>query len=223
MEGKLDKRKRIVHTEPASPIAEQFRTIRANIDFLTVGMPCKVILVTSPEAGTGKSTVSSNLAISYAQQGKKTLLIDIDMRKPTIHKTFNKPLFRGGLSGVLRKQLDILDACQDTEVENLTVLTSGTLPPNPNELLGSKRMAEIIAELREEFEQIIVDAPPVTIVSDALVVAPETDGIILVFRTGKTLKDGAKAAYEQLALSRTQVLGVVLNGVDEAHHYYSAY
>ncbi|MDT1957207.1 CpsD/CapB family tyrosine-protein kinase [Carnobacterium divergens] len=218
------KRKLITKTKINSPISEQFKLVRTGIEFAGVDSPFKTILVTSPEAMSGKSTVSANLAVVYAKKGKKTLLIDGDMRKPTIHQTFNKSIFFG-LSTSLTEDFKLSEICQKTEVDGLFVLTSGPIPPNPNELLGSKRMALLLNELKKDFDIVIIDTPPVTVVSDALVLAPQIDGIILVVRSRKTKKEKAKQAIEQIKITRTPIIGTVLNRDLEKldNNYYYAY
>lgn len=219
-----EKRKLITKTKINSPISEQFKLVRTGIEFAGVDSPFKTILVTSPEAMSGKSTVSANLAVVYAKKGKKTLLIDGDMRKPTIHQTFNKSIFFG-LSTSLTEDFKLSEICQKTEVDGLFVLTSGPIPPNPNELLGSKRMALLLNELKKDFDIVIIDTPPVTVVSDALVLAPQIDGIILVVRSRKTKKEKAKQAIEQIKITRTPIIGTVLNRDLEKldNNYYYAY
>lgn len=221
---KTSRKQLIAYKNPTSPVSEQFKTIRTSIDFSAIDSAFQTILVTSPEVGSGKSTIAANLAIVYAQQGKKTLLIDGDLRKPTVHKTFSKNMFCG-LSSVLTDQIDLHEACQSTEVPNLSILTSGAIPPNPNEMLSSNKMTVILEELKQEYDLIIIDTPPVTIVSDALVIAQEVDGVILAVRYGVTLKDRIKQAVEQIGMTRTPIIGTVLNGVSEkkSNYYYYAY
>ncbi|WP_439443086.1 CpsD/CapB family tyrosine-protein kinase [Listeria aquatica] len=221
---KEERKQLITYRNPTSPVSEQFKTIRTSIDFSAVDSAFQTILVTSPEAGSGKSTIAANLAIVYAQQGKKILLIDGDLRKPTVHKTFFKNMYCG-LSNVLTDQIELNQACQKTEIDNLSVLTSGAIPPNPNEMLSSNKMTAMLEELKREYDLIIVDTPPVTIVSDALVIAQEIDGVILTVRYGVTLKERIKQAVEQINMTRTPIIGTVLNGVSEkkSNYYYYAY
>ncbi|WP_167629005.1 CpsD/CapB family tyrosine-protein kinase [Listeria valentina] len=224
MKKRTERKQLIAYNDPNSPVSEQFKTIRAGIDFSSIDSTFNTILITSPEAGSGKSTISANLAVVNAQQGKKTLLIDADLRKPTIHKTFSKNLYTG-LSAVLTDEINLEESYQPTEVENLFVLTSGAIPPNPNEMLGSKKMASVLEELQQLFDLIIIDTSPITIVSDALVLAPQTDGVILVTRFGSSLKERTKQAVEQIRMTRAPIIGAVLNGVSEkkSNYYYYAY
>ncbi|MBC2370201.1 CpsD/CapB family tyrosine-protein kinase [Listeria booriae] len=217
---KSNRKQLIAYTNPNSPVSEQFKTIRTCIDFSSIDSNMQTILVTSPEPGSGKSTIAANLAIVYAQQGKKILLIDGDLRRPTVHKAFGKNMLCG-LSSVLSNQIDLSEVCQTTDIENLSVLTSGAIPPNPNEMLNSNKMTAVLADLKQQYDFIIIDTPPVTIVSDALVISKNVDGIILVTRYGITLKDKIKQAIEVINITHVPVLGTVLNGVsDKKDNYY---
>ncbi|EUJ31342.1 capsular polysaccharide biosynthesis [Listeria floridensis FSL S10-1187] len=204
-----------------SPIDEQFKLIRTGIDYAAIDEKKQVILITSPESGSGKSTVASRLAMAYAQKGEKTLLIDADMRRPVLHKNFAK-LAQPGLSNVMLSESILEDSLQKIAVtkDSLMLLTSGAIPPSPNDLLSTKRMSEILTELRAAFDRIIIDTPPVTIVSDALVLAELADGAVLVCRYHKTRKDKAKQAVNQLRLAKASLIGVVFNGVKNAESYY---
>lgn len=219
-----EKRRLITKMHATSSISEQFKNIRTAIEFSGVDKTFQTILITSPEPMSGKSTISANLAIVYAQKGKKTLLVDGDMRKPTVHKTFNQSIFKG-LSTSLTGDSKVSDNFQKTEIENLFILTSGPIPPNPNELLGSKRMGAVLKELKTQFDVIIIDSPPVTVVSDALVLASYTDGVLFVFRNQVTMKNKAKQAIEQIKMTRVPIIGAILNGEQEKQHnnYYYAY
>ncbi|CAM4218542.1 CpsD/CapB family tyrosine-protein kinase [Listeria booriae] len=218
---KITKRKLITAVNPSSPISEQFKTLRAGIHFSSVDKEYRSILVTSPEPESGKSTVSANLAICYAKQGNKTLLIDADMRKPTSHRTFGIP-YNVGLSNMLTdSKTEFKDVCHPTEIENLMVLTSGTMVPNPNELLGSNRMEQLLKHLSEQFDQIIIDTPPILASSDALVLTPYVEGAIVVLCSDKTLKERAKIAVQQLQKTHIPIIGTVLNRVtNNSDNYY---
>ncbi|WP_317912521.1 CpsD/CapB family tyrosine-protein kinase [Carnobacterium maltaromaticum] len=201
----------ITKTDINSPISEQFKSIQTGIDFMGVDKPYKTILITSPESGSGKSTISANLAVIYAKKGKKTLLIDGDMRKPSIHKIFNKNNSLG-LSTALTEKVKLLDYCQSTDVKELFILTSGIIPPNPTELLSSKKFGEGIKELKGYFDIIIIDSPPVTIVSDTLILSAQSDGVLLVVRNKITQKEACNQAIEQIKLVKKPIIGVVFNG-----------
>ncbi|MFJ7679191.1 CpsD/CapB family tyrosine-protein kinase [Peribacillus sp. NPDC097198] len=208
---KLDsKRKLIAKLNPQSPISEQFRTIRTNIHFSGVDQEIRSIMVTSPAPGEGKSTTAANLAVVFAQQGKRVLLVDADLRKPTVHYTFNLPN-TFGLTNVLTKRMELHEAVIETDEENLYVLSSGPIPPNPAELLGSKSMTELFDEFYQSFDVIVMDTPPVLAVTDAQILANSCDGSILVLSSGKTETEQALKAKELLNSSSCNLLGVVLN------------
>ncbi|WP_221635724.1 CpsD/CapB family tyrosine-protein kinase [Listeria aquatica] len=204
-----------------SSISEQFKLIRTGIDFSGIDEKKQVILITSPESGSGKSTIASHLAVAYAEKGVRTLLIDADMRKPTVHKRFAKKMFIG-LSSVITGEDALEDSLQQVNMTtcSFSVLTSGPIPPNPNDLLSSQKMVGLIERLRESFDKIIIDTPPVTIVSDALVLSDQIDGVVLVCRHHKTLKEKAKDAVNQLQLARANLIGMVFNGTKNAGNYY---
>lgn len=215
------KRKLITNVDPKSPISEQYRTIRTNILFSAVDRDIQSLLITSAGPGEGKSTTAANLAIVFAQQGKNVLLVDADMRKPTMHYTFN---FTNtiGLTNVLAKQKSISAAVKETDMQNLSVLLSGPIPPNPAELLGSRVMAEFLEEARRLYDIVIFDTPPVLAVTDAQVLANQCDGTVFVVNSGQTEVDNAVKAKELLQAAKAKLLGVVLNNrkAKETNHYY---
>ncbi|MBF8151805.1 MULTISPECIES: CpsD/CapB family tyrosine-protein kinase [Exiguobacterium] len=221
-----DARKLITVTQPKSPVAEQYRTIRTNIEFMAVDREIQAILVTSATQGEGKSTTSSNLAVAYAQQGKKVLIIDTDMRRPTVHYTFR--VANGlGLSSLLTRQAEKEKAILPTKVDNLSILTAGPIPPNPAELLSSRAMEHLVAQLREEFDVIIFDAPPLLQVADSRITSKLTDGVVLVVGCTTSDRQRVLKAKEQLELAEAKILGVVLNRReltdDSAYQYYYSY
>ena len=208
---KLDsKRKLIAKLNPQSPISEQYRTIRTNIHFSAVDQEIRSIMVTSSAPGEGKSTTAANLAVVFAQQGKRVLLVDSDLRKPTVHYTFNLPN-TFGLTNVLTKRMELHEAVIETDEENLYVLSSGPIPPNPAELLGSKSMTELFERFYQDFDVIIMDTPPILAVTDAQILSNSCDGTILVISSGKTETEQALKAKELLSSSSCNLLGVVLN------------
>lgn len=215
------KRKLITKLEPKSPISEQYRTIRTNIQFSTVDKEYKSIMVTSSGPGEGKSTTAANLAVVYAQQGKKVLLIDADLRKPTVHYTFNVTNTIG-LTSVLTKQYTLMDAVGRGDVENLFILSSGPIPPNPSELLGSKAMEELLVQILAEYDTVIFDTPPVLAVTDAQILANKCDGTLLVISSEKTENEQAVKAKELLVAAKGKILGVVLNNkrIENSNYYY---
>ncbi|GAB1790256.1 CpsD/CapB family tyrosine-protein kinase [Priestia megaterium] len=215
------KRRLLAHNSPKDPVAEQYRTIRTNIQFSNVDQDIKTIVVTSSGAEEGKSTTASNLATVYAQQGLNVLLIDADLRKPTGHYTFRLENHIG-LTNVLTRQSTLAQAVQESEIPHLSVLTSGPIPPNPSELLASAQMAELLKEMKKQFDMIIFDTPPILAVADAQILANQVDGTILVVSSGKTEKDAALKSKELLSNAQGKLLGVVLNNrkVEEGNYYY---
>lgn len=214
----------IVQEDPRSIISEQFRTIRTNIKFSMPDDELKTIVVTSASMKEGKSTISANIACMFAQEGKKVLLIDGDMRKPTVHYTFTlKNVY--GLSNLLTKQCTIEETMQESDVEGLTIITSGPIPPNPAELIASKQMESLLDSLKEEFDYIIFDAPPVLSVTDAQIFSNKCDATILVINSGETQKNAIVKAKELLDLSKANIIGVVMNNVNlkKDHYYYQYY
>jgi protein-tyrosine kinase len=200
----------IAHTQPKSPISEQYRTIRTNIQFSNVDGNLRSLMVTSSSPGEGKSTTAANLAVVFAQQGKRVLLIDADLRKPTVHYTFRLENHIG-LTNVLTKQTTLASAVHSTDIEHLSVLTSGPIPPNPAELLVSAAMRELLKELYETFDIILFDTPPVLAVTDAQILANLCDGSILVIRSGGTEVEAAQKSKDLLEAAKGKLLGVVLN------------
>ncbi|MBT2678811.1 CpsD/CapB family tyrosine-protein kinase [Bacillus sp. ISL-35] len=220
-----NKRKLITKLDPKSPISEQYRTIRTNIHFSSIDKEIHTLMVTSTGPGEGKSTTAANLAVTFAQQGKQTLIIDADMRKPTVHYTFNQTNTTG-LTSVLTNQMPLIDAVKLTDVANLMVLPSGPIPPNPSELLSSRAMQQFIEEAVKNFSVVIFDTPPVLAVTDAQILANQCDGTILVVSSGKTENEQAIKAKELLTAAQGKLLGVVLNNKKmdgkEQYYYYGA-
>ncbi|ADF37985.1 CpsD/CapB family tyrosine-protein kinase [Priestia megaterium] len=216
------KRRLLAHNSPKDPVAEQYRTIRTNIQFSDADEEIKALLVTSSGSAEGKSTTASNLATVYAQQGLKVLLIDADLRKPTAHYTFRLEN-HAGLTNVLTRQSTLGQGVQESEVPNLYLLTSGPIPPNPAELLSSNQMTELLKEMKQEFDMVIFDTPPILAVADAQILASQVDGSILVVSSGKTDKEAALKAKELLVNAKSKLLGAVLNNrkvYDENYYYY---
>lgn len=204
------KRHFVSYSNPSSQIAEQFRTIRTNIQFSSINKKHKTLIITSPSHGEGKTTSAINLAISLSQQGDKVLLVDANLRRPTVHSTFNlKDAL--GLSEVLIGKATIEDAIVQTQIGQLEVLPSGMTPPNPAELIGSKAMSQFIKEITDEYDVILFDSPPVLETTDTKLLAGQCDGVILVLTSGKTDREKAIEANRLLNLVRAKVLGVILN------------
>lgn len=219
-------RKLITHLFPKSTISEQYRMIRSNIMFSGIDHEITKLVVTSAAPSAGKSTTAANIAVTYAQVGKKVLLIDGDLRKPTVHYTFEiKNVF--GLSNLITDQIGIDKAVQNTQVENLSILASGPIPPNPSELLGSKRFKELIESFEQYFDMIIIDTPPVLAVTDAVITSTVADGTILVTNVETNKKQHLIKAKEVLQNSDANILGIVLNNVEKSskddYYYYEYY
>ncbi len=209
-------------TDPKSPISEQYKTIRTNINFSSVDREIRSILVTSAGPGEGKSTTAANLAVVFAQQGKKVLLVDSDMRKPTAHYTFNLTN-TFGLTTVLTKQHTLSEVTNPTDVDNLSILTCGPVPPNPAELMSSRAMEQFLVEAYQAYDMLIFDTPPILAVTDAQVLANQVDGTVLVVSSGTTEIDSAVKAKDMLSSTKGKLLGVVLNNrelKDTSYYYY---
>lgn len=207
---------------PKSPISEQYRTIRTNIQFSSVDNDLRSIMITSTGPSEGKSTTASNLAVVNAQQGKNVLFVDADLRKPTAHYTFQQDNFKG-LTTVLTKQSTLRDTVAPTKIANLDILTSGPIPPNPAELLSSRMMEELLVEAYHDYDLVIFDTPPVLAVTDAQILANQCDGTVLVVASGSTDKDSAVKAKDLLSSAKAKLLGVVLNmkkQKDSQYYYY---
>jgi tyrosine-protein kinase Etk/Wzc len=201
--------------DPTGVVAEAYRTLRTNISFMQSDRPSKVIVVTSAMPGEGKSTSACNLAITLAQQGLRVALIDADMRRGTLHETLGAPR-EPGLSNVLVGRVAATDALQRVEVEgtHFGFMPAGTLPPNPAELLGSARAPALFEELGPEFDAIIIDTPPLNVVTDAAIIGSRADAVLMVARAGVTERDSYRHAVQQLDSVHARILGCILNDVD---------
>ena len=203
-------RKLVTISDSKSMIAEQFRTIRTNITFAAPDIELKTILVTSSTPGEGKSTNAANLGVVFAQESKKVLIVDTDMRKPTLHYTFG--MFNTvGLSTLLSKRSELKGAIQETPIVGLDILTSGAIPPNPAELLSSKTFDMLLIEMKKYYDIVILDAPPLLSVSDAQVLSHKCDGTLLIIHSGVTEKEEVLKAQSMLVASQAKILGVILN------------
>lgn len=214
-------RKLIANSNPKSIITEQFRTIRTNIQFSMPDQEIKTILVTSSIPGEGKTTNAANLGVVFAQDGKKVLIVDADMRKPTMHHTFN--LFNVvGLSNILTKQVDIQSAIHQSDIDNIHIIASGPIPPNPSELLSSKNLDSFINEVIQQYEIIIFDAPPLLSVTDAQILSNKCDGTLLIVKSGYVDKTDVRKAKASLEAAHAKILGVVLNNykMPKNNNYY---
>ncbi len=199
-------------TNPSSPVSEAYRTLRTNIQFSGLDRPLRTLLVTSTSPTEGKSTTLANLAITIAQAGKRVIVVDCDLRKPTIHEIFGLPN-RVGLTSLMLPSEDASEALQDPGIDNLTVITSGPIPPNPSEILASHRMEELLAALAQQADFVLLDSPPILAVTDAAILASRVDGVLLVVKAGSTKRDLAQKAKAQLQKVNAHLIGIVLNGV----------
>ena len=216
--------KMITVTDPTSVDTEQFNTIRTNIKFSNVDKDYKTLMVTSSNISEGKSTVSANIATTFAKQGLHTLLVDSDLRRPTINATFGIDNPQGLSNYLSERNFDINSIIYKTSVKNLYVMPSGPIPPNPSELIGSKRMAELIKKLSEQLDLVIFDAPPVLSVTDAQIVSTNVDGTILVVRANKTEKAAVKEAVRLIKQVGGHIIGTILNDVEvKGSGYYGYY
>jgi capsular exopolysaccharide synthesis family protein len=221
----------ITHADPRSPVAEAYRSMRTNLAFARTQQSPHAIVVASPGPSDGKSTTAANLAITFAQQGQRTLLIDADLRRAVLHKAFSVAR-SPGLAELIIGETSFEDAVHDTGVPNLAIIASGRFPPNPAELLGSARMQEILHEAKARFDVVLLDSPPLLAVTDAAVLSTMVDGVALVIRTERTKRDAVRRAIGHVRSVRGRLLGAVLNDVDMrsgayygsyGHYYYSYY
>jgi len=213
----------ISHFDPHSPEAEAYRTLRTNLQFSMLDGELHTLVITSSGPGEGKSTTAANLAITLAQTGRAVLLCDCDLRRPSQHQIFGVPNTAGLTSLLLDARLS--DTVQDTGIEHLRLMTSGPIPPNPSELLESKRMEQVVRELASTCDIVIFDTPPIGAVTDAALLASRVDGVVLVVSSGQTPRDQAKRAKALLDKVKARVLGVVINnarpGTRDQYHYFS--
>jgi len=211
--------------EPTSHAAETYRALRTNLLYGFIDDPPRTIVLTSPGPGEGKSITSSNLGIVLAQAGKNTLIVDCDMRRPAVHKIFGLPNAKG-LVDLLVEKLQLHEVWQKP-LENLTVITTGLIPFNPAELLGSSWFAEFLSQARGEFDYVLMDASPLQLVSDSIlasdsiVLASQADGVVLVFDAQNTRKRSVKQSIRSLEAVGVNVLGTVMNGVKASGRDYS--
>ena len=212
----------IVEKEPQSIAAESYRTLRTNVEYSSFDESLKTIVITSSEPGEGKTTTAGNLALSLASDGKKVILVDCDLRKPSIHKRFK--ISNGeGLSEIIIGKHSLGDVTREI-FKGLDVITSGKVPPNPSEMLGSKHMELILNKLKEDYDYIILDTPPVLAVTDAQILSSKVEGTILVVRAEKTKSDKLINAKKLLDKVKANIIGIVLNDIapkkTNYYHYY---
>jgi non-specific protein-tyrosine kinase len=214
----------ITVSNPRSPISEAYRTLRTNLEFSSLDKPIKTMVVTSAGPEEGKSTTLANLAVTIAQGGKRVILADCDLRRPSQHKIFGLENGRGLTTMMVEEEALKDPPLQETGVENLWLLPSGPIPPNPSELLGSRRMEEIIEALLDRADIVLFDAPPVIAVTDAAVLASKVDGVLMVINAGGTKREHAQRAKALLEKVNVRIIGAVLNNVPldvSLHRYYA--
>lgn len=216
----------MVGSQRRSSAAEAYKVLRTNIEFSTLDRPGQTLLVTSANPGEGKTTTAANLALAIAQTGKRVVVVDSDLRRPNLHKVFGLSNTGGLSSALLSKEASLDGYVQSTRFENLAVLTSGPLPPNPSELLSSRRLDAVVKTLKRQADVTLFDSPPALPVTDASILASKVDGTILVVDSGKTRVDALRRAYETLSRSKTRVLGGILNKLSpkgRGYYYYHYY
>ena len=215
----------ISYNDPKSVISEQYRAIRTNIEYSNVDQNTKTILVTSSDKNEGKTTTVSNLAVSFANLNKKVLLIDCDLRNASIHKMFKINNIYG-LTDILAKDRAVDKCIQKTELENLYVLTAGSTPPNPAEILSSEKMKNLIEDLKNIYDYIFIDTPPIGLVTDAGVLSSFTDGVVLVVKSESVEKKYLEETKKKLDAVDARILGAILNSYkseQKDYNYYSYY
>lgn len=221
----MDSNTVITHSNPKSPISEAYRVLRTNIQFSSVDKPLKVMVITSSGPGEGKTTTIINLAITFAQSGSKVLLMDADMRKPKVHKVFGFSN-QTGLVNILAQREDYKKVINNIDIENIDIITSGPIPPNPSELLASNSMKRFLERVREDYDVVLIDAPPVGSVTDAAILSTIVDGTVLVAASGQVHIEALKRSRELLGQVNANIIGVVLNKLDKSaqgNNYYYYY
>lgn len=211
----------IAATQPRSPTAEEFRGLRTNLNYAAVDRTLKSLLITSAEPGEGKTSIVVNLAIVFAQSGLNTFLMDCDLRRPALHERLSLSNRIGLTSLIFNEKPNLSESVWQSPYENLQVITSGNLPPNPSEVLASTRMRETLQQIKDQADIVIIDTPPIMAVSDALVLAPQVDGVLIVIQPGKTKIKTVKNIVEQLRRANANLLGVVIKFMDGRRHHYA--
>lgn len=204
--------KMITALHPKAIVSEQFRTIRTNIEFASVDTSIRTIMFTSADSSEGKSTVSANVSVTWAQQGRRVLFVDADLRRPTLHSTFGLQNTQGLTTLLTQNSVDEYEQfIHKSTIDNLFVLSSGPVPPNPAELLNSRRMDSFIEKVKKDYDMVVFDVPPMLTVTDAQLLTAKVDGVVLVVRFGVTQKAALSRTKELLDLAHANVLGYVMN------------
>lgn len=200
----------MVAMNPESPISEVYRLLRTKIHFASKDQELKTIMITSTQAGEGKTTTICNLAVTYAQEGKRVLLIDADMRKPSLHRLFSQPNHQG-LSTLLTGNTNVQDSIQETFVSRLSLLSSGPVPSNPAELMNSTAFCELLEQLKSQYDIIFIDTPAVLTATDSVIISALSDGVVMLVAAGKVRKENLMKAKEQLNHVNARILGIVIH------------
>ncbi|MCP4212000.1 MAG: polysaccharide biosynthesis tyrosine autokinase [Halieaceae bacterium] len=224
--GDVASRHLVTTQDGQSPSKEAYRILRTNLQFAAVGRPIKELMITSPSPSEGKSITVANLGVVLAQTGKAVAVVDADLHRPRQHRVFQLPNNVGLTTALLDDHPDPTQLLQPTAVPGLSVLTSGPLPPNPAELLGSVRMRAFLERLGERYDVVVLDCPPATVLSDAAILSTQIDSVLLVVESGRTRRDIAKRATEALNQVNARVVGVLLNRMPtrgSGYYYYYYY
>ena len=211
----------IVQKNPKSIAAEAYRSLKTNIQYSSFDKEYKTIVITSSNPGEGKSTTSGNLALTLAEGESRVLLVDCDMRKPSMHKNF-RVTNTYGIADILLQRKKVMDVAHMYN-KNLSIITAGKVPPNPAEMLGSKAMSAFLEEMKEHFDYIILDTPPVQVVADAQILSTKVDGTIIVVRAGVTKKEDVNDTVNTLKKVNANIIGTVLHAVDNSKNKYYYY
>lgn len=221
----MDDKSLITFNNPKSPISEAYRVLRTNIQYSSIDKPLKMLTITSSGPGEGKTTTAINIAITFVQAGNRVLVIDGDLRKPKVHKIMGLDN-QNGLTNILASKGDYTKYVKKCEIEGLDIITCGAIPPNPSELLASNQMKQLMQRIREDYDLVIIDAPPVGNVTDAAIISTIVDGTILVAASGTVEIDNIKRSKELLQKVNANIIGVVLNKLDKdskGNYYYYYY
>jgi len=219
IDGKAPTDKVITHLNPVSPITEAYRILRTSVKFASIDKPLETLMITSPGPAEGKSVTLANLGVVLAQAGDRVIIVDTDLRRPAQHKLFGLSNETGLTDLILSSDADVLDALQGTSVEGLSVLTSGAIPPNPAELLGSERMTRLMETLKAHADMLLFDCPPALVVTDAVILGAKVDGVLVVNDLNRTRRKMAQKVPDVLKRGRANVLGLVLNRLPAKNGY----
>lgn len=223
--NKASKQSLIINLKPLSHVSEAYRSLRTKIMFLSSHQEIKKILVTSSQMKEGKTLTTANLAVAFAQENKRVLIIDADIRNPSMHNIFQKSN-QFGLTNILSNKVKVLDAILPTEIPNLSIITSGTTPSHPSELISSIKMHNILDQIVEKFDLILIDSPPTLAIADSQILSALCDGVVFVVSQGKIKRQVVKKALLSLKQMNAYVLGVVLNNVkmsrNDSSYYYNS-